>query len=224
MTIQKHTLYRLGHRGHVVLVVDSDDLTATYRVVRSSESVKSDAFGREKTVTTRNLVRQLDTGVGGVVHLCPRCYGDEVVDRVLYLLSTGHALSGKAECNVCGGDGTVGFAQEVMGIGAATYRLTEIDRRAGRAMVVDSDGNRYLPAWVTGPYWTAREWAKLLDSGLNGAAAPPSVLMSIQEARLNAIRAEVARARDDGLRGQPSLNRIGALAAGELDHELGAAR
>jgi hypothetical protein len=147
-----------------------------------------------------------------------------VVERTLYLLSTGAALQGQSGCNVCGGDGTVAFAHEVMGIGPATYRLTEVDRRAGTAAVLDQDGNRFLPSWVAGSTWTAREWAKLLDAGLNRVSAPPSPLTSIQEARLSAIRETVASVRAPNLRELPALTRIAALASGELDGELGAAR
>lgn len=221
MRIQKHGLYRVGERGHVVVIVSIEETRATYRVVQTGPRVSESAVGREKTVGWRNLERLIDSGDGGAVHLCPRCVPDAAVERTLWaLLTHPEGLSGAADCPLCGGTATARLTPVSVRMGACTFTLRETDPRAGTATVVDQDGNRYLPAWVPGSSWTARDWARLVDMAEHGVAAPASPASGLIEARLEAIRETVAAVKNTPLAAVPVLARIGAIASGELDAEL----
>ncbi len=224
MKIEAHRLYRLGQRGHIALVLSVDTTArgmAVYRVVKSSDSVKVDATGREKKITLRHLGRQLEKG--GAVHLCPRCYPEEEMRRTLWLFSSGEkVLEGVAECPLCGGAGFVGFAQTEIALGASSFRLVQVDQQAGTATVIDQESNRYLPSWVPGMQWTTRDWARLVDTAQHGAPAPTTPVSGLLEARLHAIRDTVAGASAMPLAAIPVLTRIGAIASGQLDRELAA--
>lgn len=219
-------LWRLGRRAHIAIVTRVTDLLE-YRVVMSGGGRRSDALGRRYSIRLANF-RAYSTQVRGAgrVHLCPRCVPAERFDEVLVALATENVqLGGDPECPLCAGLEYVTLTPtSATGRRWPVFHLEDEDVRSGTAFVVDENGYRFWPPWVTGPRWTTRDWATLRDMMWRGEPAPASTASTLVELRLAAIRRTLEALPPMPTSAVPVLCRIGALVTGELDDELRPAR